>query len=262
MKYWIAVVIVFGLCVFVSREDQEARQQYEEKCNEFNARAATPPDRHEDCDEGAENAARHLPRWYRVFSWPEGITTWGILLTLLAIAEQTHHTGRAADASLQAIRVSSRQTEHLIASERAWVLGEVIPNEFASVLSDTNIRGIMTTGLSIKLRLRNEGRSPAWVDGIFARADIVSNRSEIVEYGESGCPSHGGLQPIGAGSEGEKPLFLVCDGCLKDGKFVTIFILVIYRDVFDITRHTTVGYSIDKYNPLMRQAGPSRNKHT
>jgi hypothetical protein len=98
-KYLIAVVIVLGGCIYVSRQDQKTRDQYEQNCNQLNASALPPSGHYEDCDKGAENAARHLPRWYRVFGWPDGITTWAILLTLVAIAEQTSQTRRAADAT-------------------------------------------------------------------------------------------------------------------------------------------------------------------
>jgi hypothetical protein len=100
-RYLIAVVIILGGCIYVSRQDQKTRDQYEQKCNQLNASAVAPTGHYEDCDKGAENAARHLPRWYRVFGWPEGITTWAILLTLLALAEQTSQTRRAADATAE-----------------------------------------------------------------------------------------------------------------------------------------------------------------
>jgi hypothetical protein len=98
-KYGIPVLIILGGCVYVSHQDQRTRDQYEQKCNQLNASTVPPSAHQEDCDKGAENAARHLPRWFRIFSWPEGITTWAILLTLFAIAEQTSQTRRSADIS-------------------------------------------------------------------------------------------------------------------------------------------------------------------
>jgi len=125
-KYFIAVVVILGCCVYVSRKDQEARDEYEQKCSQFNASALPPSGHQEDCDKGAEDAARHLPRWYRVFSWPEGMTTWAILLTLLVIAEQTNQTKRAALATEESVGAIRRQTDIQAAGMRQWVDVEVL----------------------------------------------------------------------------------------------------------------------------------------
>lgn len=81
-KYVIVVLVIAGFFIYVSRQDQNTRHEYEKKCSQLNSGFVTPwLSPNEDCDKGAENAARHLPRWYRLFGWPEGITTWAILLT-------------------------------------------------------------------------------------------------------------------------------------------------------------------------------------
>ena len=119
MKYGIAVAVILGLSVSVSHQDQKTRDQYEQKCAQFNARAVAPASHSEDCDKGAENAARHLPRWYRVFGWPEGITTWAILLTLLALAEQTGQTRKAAEGAQRAADAAFAQIELMKSKERS-----------------------------------------------------------------------------------------------------------------------------------------------
>lgn len=48
------------------------------------------------------------PNWYHIFSWPEGVTTWAVILTLLAIAEQTSETRKAAEAAARQVDVAER----------------------------------------------------------------------------------------------------------------------------------------------------------
>jgi hypothetical protein len=137
-KYGMAVVIILGGCVYVSRQDQKTRDQYEQKCNQLNARVISPSGHYEDCDKGAENAAQHLPRWYRFFVWPEGTTTWAILLTLLVIADQTTQTRKAAEAALASansaktqIEVMRTQARHMESQTR--ILGDSVAETRRSV---------------------------------------------------------------------------------------------------------------------------------
>jgi hypothetical protein len=163
-KYPIAALLVLGGCVFVSRQDQETRDKYEQKCSQFNA-SAIPPTRHqEDCEEGAEDAARHLPRWYRIFGWPEGITTWAILLTLMAIAEQTNQTRRAADAGADAanaaygsVRFAEAQFELMKEERRARISIKAIGiqvqdpgSELWNLVTNIEIRNLGQTRAFIK----------------------------------------------------------------------------------------------------------------
>jgi hypothetical protein len=70
----------------------------------------------------AKNAASSsdcAPCWHVLLTWPEGITAWAVIFTLFAIAWQSAETARAAKAAQMAI-------EHSIASERAWILPEMV----------------------------------------------------------------------------------------------------------------------------------------
>jgi hypothetical protein len=118
-KYGITIAVILGCSIYVSHQDQKIRDRYEQKCAQLNASTISPAPHQEDCEKGAENAARHLPHWYRVFGWPEGITTWAILLTLLVIADQTAQTRRAADATRDSVEAAKRQADLM---ERTLVL--------------------------------------------------------------------------------------------------------------------------------------------
>jgi hypothetical protein len=128
-KYVIAVAVVLGCSIYVSREDQKTRDQYQQKCTQLNASTVSLP-AHEDCDKGSEDAARQLPRWYRVFGWPEGITTLAILLTLLAIADQTAQTRKAAEAAKESV-IATRDS--VLLQEKALEQWLVIDNWKAEI---------------------------------------------------------------------------------------------------------------------------------
>src|ERR1035437_6821527 len=98
-KYVVAFVVIFGLSVYVSHQTQRIAEQGAQQTTQ--ASSATPTssaqDNHAQQDE-------KKPKWYiqflyRLFTWPEGVTAWAIILTLMAIAEQTKQTTRAAEAA-------------------------------------------------------------------------------------------------------------------------------------------------------------------
>ena len=63
-KYIASFALIFALAVYVSVQDKHPVQDSAHR--EWNA-----------------------PRWYGFVQWPDGAATWAVLLTLLAIAEQT-----------------------------------------------------------------------------------------------------------------------------------------------------------------------------
>ena len=114
-KYVAAFIVIFVLTVFVSSQDQRiAEQGVQQTAPAANGAAASRAlDNH--AREDAKNPKWFIQFLYRFFMWPEGVTAWAILLTLLAIAEQTKQTRKAAEAGQAA-------TEAMIASERAWLI--------------------------------------------------------------------------------------------------------------------------------------------
>jgi hypothetical protein len=67
-------------------------------------------------------SSQQAPWWYQFLTWPGGITTWAILLTLEAIAWQSFETYRSAQAARKAAEASLRLTEHTEKAERAWLI--------------------------------------------------------------------------------------------------------------------------------------------
>jgi hypothetical protein len=169
LKYVIIVAFIIAVSFYVYDKDQKVRDQYVQQCQQRNAGINSKSSTIEDCDKGAESAIRHLPLLYRVFEWPEGITTLAILLTLLAIAEQTKETRRATEAAL-------KQSNHMIASERAWLV-------MTSISKESN--GAMPM---YWWRIKNVGLTPAKIIETQAVCRIDMAFSEFPEQPEYSRP--------------------------------------------------------------------------
>jgi len=107
--------VIIGLTIYVACQNQGAASQGQQQGANPTVAPVSPSAHDEQAQNNTNKASGNLPGWYRLFAWPDGTTAWAIILTLIAIAEQTRQTAIAAKATRQA-------TEHLISSERAWVL--------------------------------------------------------------------------------------------------------------------------------------------
>lgn len=154
-RYGIAVVLILGCCIYVSHQDQKTRDQYEQKCSQLNASSVPRSGHHEDCDEGAENAARHLPPWYRIFGWPEGITTWAILLTLLVIANQTRETAKAAEATQIAVHTADKSLALQEDTAKRQLRAYMVMRNSRLIIHEDGF-------VEAKMELANCGQTPAY----------------------------------------------------------------------------------------------------
>ncbi len=145
LKYLVALVVVLGLAFVVARQDQHAADQAAQKAADLHKAAvpAEPDEQHSQ--ENVENPAGDSPRWYilclyGLFRWPNGTETWAIILTLMAIAEQTKHTAKAAEAGRMAAKTALANTQAIVNSERAWIVISVespAPNTY--IFKATNV---------------------------------------------------------------------------------------------------------------------------
>src|SRR5258707_9593311 len=103
-KYLAALVVIFGMAFVVAHQDQHASDQAAQKAAEPHKAAITTNPNEQHPEENIENPTGDSPRWYvlylySLFRWPNGTTTLAIVLTLMAIAEQTRETRRSAEAT-------------------------------------------------------------------------------------------------------------------------------------------------------------------
>lgn len=242
----------------------------------------------------------HANYWQEAFG-PAFAANWALLLaavvTLIAVAWQARETRRAAKASQESVAEIKSQsavlkqsvdaaeknaqaaqdaataakanTDALINAERAWILADLgwydgsAPRIAEKTLDGAEQAPLQIATANLKLTCRNEGRSPAWIDRVYGRIDIAVTRADITDHDKLACGNYGPMEPIGAGQEKCRSLFLESDGVLKGQEFFTIYVGIEYHDIFGERRETIVGYSLDSEGALYRQYGsPSRNRNT
>jgi len=237
-------------------------------------------------------AAQGMPGYWKEASGPASAANWALfvaaLLTLIFLAWQAWATHRAAQAtqesaaiikgqsailmkSVEAAEVAANaardsataakaNTEALINSERAWILAGL--GWFDGSASPVGEDELGCTTANIKLTCKNEGRSPAWIDHVYARIDIASSHSDIKEYSKHECGNFGLMEPVGAGMEKGRCLDLHCDGHIKGEEFLSVYVVIEYHDIFGKERKTTIGYSISASNLYRQNGSPNRNLNT
>jgi hypothetical protein len=161
-----------------------------------------------------------------------------------------------------------RQDEHFRNSERAWIMVELEPHEKglllqegASRVRDSDEQKEYTTA-RVKLTCGNEGRSPAWIENIYGRMDIVTEVLPEDDPQSRHLNTFGTLAPIGPKGQKSTTLNLRCDGHRKAEELLSVYVVVEYRDIFGIKRMTTAGYSIEGFDLFRQEALPRRNRNT
>ncbi len=108
-KYPAIFAVFLLLAIYVARQDKRATTQGAHPGN--GAVSGKTDEKHLQKD--ISDTAEYEPSWYGFFRWPNGTTTWAIILTLLAVAEQTAQTAKAAKATQESVGHMSEQTQLL-----------------------------------------------------------------------------------------------------------------------------------------------------
>jgi hypothetical protein len=96
-KYLATFALIFVLAVYVSIQDKLTAQQSAQQSAHLDKGADSAKTDENRPQENVPDTKRDTPSWYNFFRWPDGVTTWAIILTLLAIAEQTKLTAKAVE---------------------------------------------------------------------------------------------------------------------------------------------------------------------
>jgi hypothetical protein len=157
------------------------------------------------------------------------------------------------------------------AIERAWIMADLGWYQGGLHISTGSSSGMSVkprsyTMLNIKLTCKNDGNSPAFVEHVFGRAHIVQSVIKEVSpeppaIGE--LSDLGELDPLGPGVERSRVLQMECEGQMEKNDFISVYVLIVYRDIFGKRRTTNLGYSIVDADQIYRQAAlAKRNKNT
>ena len=91
----------------------------------------------------------------------------------------------------------------------------------------------VSTSAQILLTCKNEGKTPAWIDSVYAHMEIIAKQSDVVGPGNrKGGRIFGVMGPLGAEKKGMRLLELTCLGHRKEDEVLSIYVLIQYRDIF------------------------------
>jgi hypothetical protein len=172
---------VIGAIVFVASQQHAAAKKYETE-REKRCTSAFPlnPEKQDACKHERDSGSDYLAWWYVLFTWPEGITVWALLLTLCVIMYQSYHTRRAADGALlnaEAALKQARFIEQQVALQRSQRRG-VLEVSCQPIEADTLARR-QTWFLIGIINLTNSGEFPLQIRG--GRGGFFFDKSGAVD---------------------------------------------------------------------------------
>lgn len=121
----------------------------------------------------SKQANRNSPGWnfaHLVFGWPNGVTVWAVLVTLVVIAEQTHETRRAANATS-------------IAAENAMVQSELSRKTLIQQYRPKLIvRGCVPLKGKLSLVIVNTGGTPAYLTELLFSLKVLDGTPPVAGF--------------------------------------------------------------------------------
>ena len=183
----------------------------------------------------------------------EWLAIWleGIALILIFVWDRIDAKGEHEERMLQ-IEITRQQAEaaklaaqSVMNSERAWVtadlrwageMGRIIFSENQIPPHDVT----KTTSTSFVLELRNDGRTPAWIETVFAGMEISGSEKQPE------LPGTEYIGPLSAGKVHKMVLELSCPGKPKmlKSENLCVHITMTYHDIFE-SRKMVLEFSVD-----------------
>ncbi len=151
LKYLGGLVLVLGLAFVVARHNEYATLQSAQESADKNKPAVAVEANKNHPRENPKQSAWDSPsgRIFRAaFGWPEGVTVWAIILTLMAIAEQTGQTARAAKATRDAAIATKESVAAFVASQGPQIIVTAHGNPTSDLLGEPS---------RIEMKLENQG---------------------------------------------------------------------------------------------------------
>ena len=252
-RYWITVIIVVVIgIVFVAHKQHNAAEKYKRHRAEYCSALGSTPQQKKECIEKRTSARDYLAWGYDLVGWPEGITTWAILLTLGAIIWQSSETRKAARAAEHSADASLSQIKVMKDSVRARLVIRTL-----DVPEVSGPQPIMDGLRSLEVRafVENVGKSKAFNVHASGMVDITQGPIGIAhdpgfeQYFPMIIDDDGKRHPLKLAGFGEAAegfstgdFVAISDDILhqvRDGKsFVQVSGLLRYEDIFDDPHET------------------------
>ncbi|MGB7133566.1 MAG: hypothetical protein WBD59_22330, partial [Candidatus Sulfotelmatobacter sp.] len=168
MKAWVLLVLVVVVLapVLVAAQNKPSRAK-----NRKDAQAAPPPAPISvNCNCASQtDASQNKPQgWHKLVTWPEGIATWALIVTLVGIFWQASVSGKAAKAAARNIKL-------YINKERARLRVEIKP---------LNLPAKPDPGYAVDFTVNIYGQTDAFITDSRCVAAICPQQS--INYPEPG----------------------------------------------------------------------------
>jgi len=193
------------------------------------------------------------------FDWfkrNEHVALWleGIALVLIFAWDRIDRQGTHKETMAQ-IEIAKQQSQFAVNSERAWLTAELnwVSENGRIVFSDVQIppSNVATrTSLALVLEIRNDGRTPAWIENVSAGMEIIGHEVQpeqsIMEY----------FEPLGAGKIRKVNLKVSCPGKpkMRGSESLHVHITVNYRDIFE-AREMLLEFNVEPLGEIIRRFG-------
>jgi hypothetical protein len=232
----------FG-ALFIARQDERTAQQSAQKSTQLDKRAFPAETDKQHSHENVPDTNRDTPSWYGFFRWPNGSTTWAVILTLMAIAEQTRETARAAKATEASVEEVKRQVTASHDGLRAWIAGNVteidpIENPLGEIYPEQR---------RFRWQIKNYGQTPAFIQ--FAAVEYsITDSPDVLDIQKA--PPRAINRFLGAGMK-EKNILTIrteeLNNCDLRKRFWTVVIKVKYEDAFGRPHESSASFAY--YSP-------------
>jgi hypothetical protein len=177
--------------------------------------------------------------WFRTHEW---FAIWleGIALVAIFIWDRKDARSQHKE-TLSQIAIAKRQAEaamltaqSLVNSERAWLTAHLgwLGDKGRIVFSETKVGSgepAVSTNVELTLTLRNDGKTPAWIETICVGMEISGSQKS------SELPIKEYIEPLGAGKDRAIQLSVSCSGKPKmmADQQLLLHLKVNFRDIFD-----------------------------
>jgi hypothetical protein len=251
------------------KASEESKQSPQQQCPATAITINNQTQPAQKCECGADRP----PGWHKFVTWPESWTAWALIITFIAIAIQAGLMLRHAKELKKLAGAAKRNTDAIIAAERAWLVVEILPIDH-KLMWDINAVP-MNWALLVNFKVTNSGRTaakflsgsirPHIVETVDPDAHLVVPRlpspppywpdSPIFEAGKMWPPR----KEFHCGSVIGKSLIVDSHAEMKDAKKAfCLYGILRYEDSFGKARETRFAY-VYQY---MRVGGGLLNQKT
>jgi hypothetical protein len=186
--------------------------------------------------------------WGAIGTWVEAIALVLIFIWDRIDAKADHKE------TLKQIKLVEDQIRVSQNAERAWLMGYLEYPEIMSISLNTEGGNAgdppyESTTVELELHVRNEGRSPAFILSVKGYCALIQGKIKDLPgsplASDPEVKTFAPISPIAPGKYDSNLISLTCKGHKKANQWIVVVLFIEYRDIFDTTRNTHIGYAVN-----------------